>query len=61
MSKKDDTVALAHLIGYSLQEAERLGLPEIISRCLRVAGAELTTVIQESGGDKTSGDAVRPH
>jgi len=44
---KDDVVALVHLIRYSEEEAQRLGLPGLVVECLRMAAIELSDAIEE--------------
>jgi hypothetical protein len=58
----DDVVALAHLIRYSEEEAQRLGLPGLVVECLRMAAIELCDAIEEEradAADSREGDAAR--
>lgn len=44
---KDDVMALARLIRYSEEEALRLGVSGVVVECLRMAGIELTSTIEQ--------------
>ena len=45
MNGKSDMAALARLIRYSEEEAQRLGVPGVVIECLRMASIELTNAI----------------
>jgi hypothetical protein len=47
VTMKDDVVALARLIRYSEEEALRLGVSGLVIECLRMAGIELTSTIED--------------
>jgi hypothetical protein len=47
VTMKDDVVALARLIRYSEEEALRLGVSGVVVECLRMAGIELTSTIED--------------
>jgi hypothetical protein len=58
---KADVVALARLIRYSEEEALRLGVSGVVVECLRMAGIELTNMIDEgsSAGSSPAARAAR--
>jgi hypothetical protein len=58
---KADVVALARLIRYSEEEALRLGVSGVVVECLRMAGIELTNMIEEekSAGSAEAGKTAR--
>ena len=45
MNGKSDMAALARLIRYSEEEAQRLGVTGVVIECLRMASIELTNAI----------------
>jgi len=55
---KADVVALARLIRYSEEEALRLGVSGVVVECLRMAGIELTSTI-ENGNSAASAEATK--
>ncbi len=55
---KADVVALARLIRYSEEEALRLGVSGVVVECLRMAGIELTNMI-ETGSSTGSSQAAK--
>ena len=61
MTIKADVVALARLIRYSEEEALRLGVSGVVVECLRMAGIELTSMIERgsSAGSGPAGKAAR--
>ena len=61
MTIKADVVALARLIRYSEEEALRLGVSGVVVECLRMAGIELTNMIEKgnSAGSAEGGKAAR--
>ena len=58
---KSDVVALARLIRYSEEEALRLGVSGVVVECLRMAGIELITAIEQgrAGGNVEAAEAAR--
>jgi len=56
-----DVVALARLVRYSEEEAQRLGMPGVVVECLRMAGIELINTIEKerSGGSAEAAEAAR--
>ena len=55
---KDEFVALALLIRYSEEEAQRLGAPSVVVECLRMASVELRNTI-DVGRDSELAKVVR--
>jgi hypothetical protein len=49
VSDKSDMAALARLIRYSEEEAQRLGVTGVVVECLRMANIELTNAITNAG------------
>ena len=49
MNEKSDMAALARLIRYSEEEAQRLGVTGVVVECLRMASIELTNAITNGG------------
>jgi hypothetical protein len=52
---KDDMVALARLIRYSEEEAQRLGVSGVVVECLRMAGFELINMLEDGSSDAAAG------
>jgi hypothetical protein len=53
VTMKDDVVALARLIRYSEEEALRLGVSGVVVECLRMAGIELTSTIEDGSSEES--------
>jgi hypothetical protein len=52
-----DMAALARLIRYSEEEAQRLGVSGVVVECLRMANIELTNAITNGGAGGSADDA----
>ena len=55
MTMEADVVALARLIRYSEEEAARLGVSGVVVECLRMAGIELSNMIEEESSKGSPG------
>jgi len=53
---KSDMAALARLIRYSEEEAQRLGVTGVVIECLRMAGIELTNAITNGNAAMGAGE-----
>ena len=56
MNGKPDMAALARLVRYSEEEAQRLGLTGVVIECLRMASIELTNAITNGGAGMSAAE-----
>jgi hypothetical protein len=61
VTEKADMAALARLIRYSAEEAQRLGVSGVVTECLRMANIELANAIAKGGAGVSApaSEAVR--
>jgi hypothetical protein len=59
VSDKSDIAALARLIRYSEEEAQRLGVTGVVVECLRMANIELSNAISNAGMGAGETEAAR--
>jgi hypothetical protein len=52
-----DMAALARMIRYSAEEAQRLGVSGVVVECLRMANVELSNAITNGGAGLAAEDA----
>jgi len=61
VNEKSDMAALARLIRYSEEEAQRLNVAGVVIKCLRMASMELRNTITNGGAEMSGAETEAAH